>query len=208
MAEFPTTTEELEQYISDYMDAHIAERITAITNDAIAQGVKTYMENYGAAMEDNAAGGDVPLVGNDYFTENGGEHMGDTTIPMAVNSNGVPVSYIQARVRALAAAAASLVTGDDLSVPVVEQTSYTATIRPNVLNTWNANTAGSITVSFTAGDTGKVNEYMLCIAVGVSGVSLSLPLGVKWANGEPDLAAGSTYEIIIINHRAMYAEWS
>ena len=97
MANFPSTTEELEQYISDYMSAHVQEYVTVATTAAIAEAVKEYMEAYGAALEDNGPGGDVPLVDEiDADT---------TTMPLTrVDSNGTPLSFIQARIRAFARA--------------------------------------------------------------------------------------------------------
>jgi hypothetical protein len=150
MTEFPTTTEELEQYISDYMDAHVAERIGEITNEAIAQAVKEYMEEYGAALEDNGDGGAVPLVADDYFIRNNGEHMNDTSVPMAANSAGVPVSYFQARLRAFALAAASLVDASDIATPIVEQVETDVAIEPNVMNVWPA-AVESLEIPFEAG---------------------------------------------------------
>ena len=183
MPTFPTTTDELNQYISDYMDAHIAERITEITDEAIAQAVDEYMRTYGAAMEDNGQDGEVPLVANDFFTP---ENMGSVTMPLAVLSGGVPASYIQARIRALALAAASLITSQDVKIPVVQQTASVVTIEANVLNTWNSTTGMSgIAVSFAPADADKVNEYLLRITVNEDAFTLTLPSGVTWADEAP-----------------------
>ena len=205
MPTFPTTTDELNQYISDYMDAHIAERITTITDEAIAQAVDEYMRTYGAAMEDNGVDGEVPLVDNDFFTP---ENMGAVTMPLAVLSAGVPTSYIQARIRALALAAASLITSKDVKIPIVVQTSDNVVIEANVLNTWNM-TSGmeGITVAFEAGDSTKVNEYLLRINVQEDNFSLELPSDVIWTDEAPAMENGYTYEISIINNRALYAAW-
>lgn len=206
MADFPTTTDELEQYISDYMDAHIAERVSTITDDAIAQAVKNYMEEYGAALEDNGVNGEVPLVADDYFTRNSGEHMNDTSVPMAANSAGVPVSYFQARLRAFALAAASLVDASDVATPIVEQTETDITINPNVMNIWSTAVA-SLQVTFAAGTAGRVAHYMMQFMAGDS-FTLALPSGIRWMNDdEPEWVTGSTYQVSIESGLAIFAEF-
>ena len=206
MADFPTTTDELEQYISDYMDAHIAERVTTITDEAIAQAVKNYMEEYGAALEDNGVNGEVPLVADDYFTRNSGEHMNDTSVPMAANSAGVPVSYFQARLRAFALAAASLVNASDVATPIVEQTETDITINPNVMNIWSTAVA-SLQVTFAAGTAGRVAHYMMQFMAGDS-FTLALPSGIRWMNDdEPEWVTGSTYQVSIESGLAIFAEF-
>lgn len=206
MADFPTTTDELEQYISDYMDAHIAERVTTITDEAIARAVKAYMEDYGAALEDNGVNGEVPLVADDYFTRNSGEHMNDTSVPMAANSAGVPVSYFQARLRAFALAAASLVDASDVATPIVEQTETDITISPNVMNIWSTAVA-SLQVTFAAGTAGRVAHYMMQFMAGDS-FTLALPSGIRWMNDdEPEWVTGSTYQVSIESGLAIFAEF-
>ena len=206
MADFPTTTDELEQYISDYLDAHVAERVATITDDAIARAVKAYMEDYGAALEDNGANGEVPLVADDYFTRNSGEHMNDTSVPMAANSAGVPVSYFQARLRAFALAAASLVNASDVATPIVEQTETDITINPNVMNIWSTAVA-SLQVTFAAGTAGRVAHYMMQFMAGDS-FTLALPSGIRWMNDdEPEWVTGSTYQVSIESGLAIFAEF-
>ena len=206
MADFPTTTDELEQYISDYLDAHVAERVATITDEAIAQAVKNYMEEYGAALEDNGVNGEVPLVADDYFTRNSGEHMNDTSVPMAANSAGVPVSYFQARLRAFALAAASLVNASDVATPIVEQTETDITINPNVMNIWSTAVA-SLQVTFAAGTAGRVAHYMMQFMAGDS-FTLALPSGIRWMNDdEPEWVTGSTYQVSIESGLAIFAEF-
>lgn len=206
MAEFPTTTEELEQYISDYMDAHVAERIGEITDEAIAQAVKDYMSEYGAAMEDNGPAGTVPLVADDYFIRNNGEHMNDTSVPMAANSADVPVSYFQARLRAFALAAASLVNASDIATPIVEQMETDVAIAPNVMNVWST-AVESLEISFEVGVTGRIAHYMMQFIAG-DGFTLTLPNGILWMNGEePEWVAGSAYQVSVEDSLAIAAEF-
>lgn len=202
MANFPSTTEELEQYISSYMSAHVQEYVTVATTAAIAEAVKEYMEAYGAALEANGPDGDVPLV--DEIDPDA------TTMPLTrVDSSGTPLSFVQARIRALAIVAASLITAEDIATPVVVQTSDTATIKPNVLNVWNAgNQFSEIQIAFDTPKTGVVNEYHFRIAIEDRDFTLTLPQGVTWADDEePTYEDGTTLEVSVIDNKALFAIW-
>jgi len=201
MADFPTTTEELEEYISDYMDAHIAERIAEVTTAQISEAVTSYMQELGAAIEDNGVNGDVPLVADNALDAD------NTAIPLARLSNGVPTSFFQARVRALAIAAAQLITHADVAMPVTEHDSSDTelSIGPNVLHAWESIESLEIT-SFAGAKSGKVNEYLLQFMVGSSSFSLTLPSSVIWAE-EQEWEAGYTYQVSIVNNLAIAAIW-
>lgn len=198
--------EELEQFILGYMDEHIEERIAQLTDDIINQRIRQYMEENGAAIENNGSDGEVPLVPDDYFIRNDGEHMSDTSVPMATNSAGVAVSYIQARIRAFARAAATFVDASDVVTPIVEQLETDVTIDPNVMNVWTSEVS-SLTIAFGSGPRGKVAHYMMQFTP-ASGFTMTLPRGIRWVNGdEPDWTDGSTYQVSIENGLAIYAEW-
>jgi len=200
------TQEELEQFILAYMDEHIEERIAQLTDDVIDQRIRQYMEENGAAIEDSGTEGEVPLVSDDYFTENDGQHMTDTSLPMVANMGGVQVSFIQARIRAFALAAASLVDASDVATPITEQTETDVTISPNVMNVWTT-AVSSLTIAFGSGPRGKVAHYMMQFTP-ASGFTMTLPSGIRWVNGdEPDWTDGSTYQVSIENGLAIYAEW-
>jgi hypothetical protein len=199
--------EELEQFILDYMDEHIEERIAQMTDDVIDQRIRQYMEENGAAIEDSSAGGEVPLVSDDYFTENDGQHMTDTSLPMVANMGSVQVSFIQARVRAFALAAASLVDASDVATPITEQTETDVTINPNVMNIWSTAVA-SLQVTFAAGTAGRVAHYMMQF-IADEGFTLALPNGILWMNGEePEWVAGSVYQVSVESGLAIAAEFS
>ena len=202
MAGFPTTTEELEEYISDYMDAHIADRMQDITDERIAQAIERYMQNYGAAIEDNGENGDVPMIpDNELDADN-------TTIPLARLTNNVPTSFFQARVRALAVATARLISGSDIAMPIVEHESSDTelSIGPNVLHVWSGIESLEIT-SFTGAVSGQVNEYNLQFVVDGNDFEIDLPSGVEWEE-EPEWEDGYTYQVSIINNLAIYAGWN
>lgn len=200
------TQEELEQFILAYMDEHIDERIAQLTDDVIDQRIRQYMEENGAAIENSGAEGEVPLVPDDYFTANEGQHMTDTSLPMVANVGSVQVSFIQARIRAFALAAASLVDASDVATPITEQTETNVTINPNVMNIWSTAVA-SLQVAFAAGTTGRVAHYMMQFTAGDS-FTLALPSGIRWMNDdEPEWVAGSTYQVSVENSLAIFAEF-
>jgi len=198
------TQEELEQFILAYMDEHIGERIAQMTDDVIDQRIRQYMEENGAAIEDSSAGGDVPLVSDDYFTQDGGQHMTDTSLPMVHNVSNVQMNFIQARIRALALAAASLVDASAISAPIVEQNETNITINPNVMNVWSTSVT-SLLIGFASGESGRVAHYMMQFTAG-NVFSLTLPSGVRWMNGEePEWITGNTYQISVEDNLAIFA---
>lgn len=200
------TQEELEQFILAYMDEHIEERIAQMTDDVIDQRIRQYMEENGAAIENNGSDGEVPLVPDDYFTANEGQHMTDTSLPMVANTGGVQVNFIQARIRAFALAAASLIDASDVATLITEQTETDVTINPNVMNVWSTAVA-SLQVAFAAGTAGRVAHYMMQFTVG-DGFTLALPSGIRWMNDdEPEWVAGSTYQVSVENSLAIFAEF-
>lgn len=203
MAEFPTTTEELDGYINDYMTAHIAESIEAVTAAQITQAVNSYMQSYGAAIEDDDSQlGDVPLIADsDLDADN-------AVIPMARLQNGVPTSYFQARVRAIAAAAAALITHADIVMPTVVHTisESSISISPNVLHVWSSAMESITITSFTGNVSGQVNEYMLQFVVDGDEFELTLPDGVRWIE-EPEFEDGNTYQVSIVNGLAISGAW-
>jgi len=199
------TQEELEQFILEYMDEHIEDRIAQLTDDVIDQRIRQYMEEKGAAIEDSGPKG-VPLVPDDYFTANEGQHMTDTSLPMVANIGGVHVKFIQARIRAFTLAAASLISASDIATPITEQTETDVTINPNVMNVWSTAVA-SLQVAFAAGTTGRVAHYMMQFTAGDS-FTLALPSGIRWMNDdEPEWVAGSTYQVSVENNLAIFAEF-
>lgn len=198
------TQEELEQFILDYMDEHIEERIAQMTDDVIDQRIRQYMEENGAAVEDSGPTGEVPLVPDDYFTANEGQHMTDTSLPMVANMGSVQANFIQARIRAFALAAASLVDASNIATPLVPQVDNNITINPNVMNVWST-PLSSLVIRFAEGESGRVAHYMLQF-VTADGFSLTLPRGIRWMNDEdPEWVTGSTYQISIEDNLAIFA---
>lgn len=93
------------------------------------------------------------------------------------------------------------------AMQLINQTDTTVSIRPNVLNVWG--TVASLAISFTAGVSGQVNEYMIQFTCpSNAGTTLVLPSGVKWMNGEElETEPGWTYQVSIVNNLAVYSGW-
>lgn len=100
------------------------------------------------------------------------------------------------------------IVGDGLKTPIVNQTSNTAEIAPNVLNVWSTST-NALTVTFaTPADPSVVNEYMIEFTSNTSAFSLSLPNGIKWANYPPQIDSLATYQISIVNNLGVCVKYS
>ena len=93
------------------------------------------------------------------------------------------------------------------SMQMIQQTDTTLAINPNVLNVWG--TVSSLAISFNAGASGAVNEYMIQFTCpSNAGTTLILPSSVKWMNGdELEPEAGWTYQVSIVNNLAVYSGW-
>lgn len=91
-----------------------------------------------------------------------------------------------------------------VSIPMVEQTDTTLQIDPNVLNKWG--TVNSLGIGFTAGASGRANEYMMEFTVGSDAFTLTLPSGIRWVE-EPEWENGLTYQVSVLNGLAIYADW-
>lgn len=88
---------------------------------------------------------------------------------------------------------------------VVNQTSISLAIDPNVLNVWSS-AISSLTVTFNAGNSGRPNEYMLEFSVSGNSFTLTLPNNVRWAT-EPEWQDGYTYQVSVLDNLAIYAGW-
>lgn len=199
MSTFPTTTDELDEYISAYMTAHIAEAIDSVTAAVVRQAVREYMADYGAAMESSSSDGDVPLVDDDELDAD------NLTMPLVrTDAQGIPASFVQARVSALAKLAALYVSGSDTPLDVVQQNEDDVTIDPNVLNVW-ATPLSNLRIAFNAGASDKVNEYMLQFTCDANFV-LEFDDDVRWAE-EPDFVDGNTYQISVLDGLAICVGW-
>ena len=93
------------------------------------------------------------------------------------------------------------------SMQMIQQTDTTLSINPNVLNVWGI--VSSLAISFNAGASGAVNEYMIQFTCpSNAGTTLVLPSSVKWMNGEEfEPEAGWTYQVSIVDDLAVYSGW-
>ena len=88
---------------------------------------------------------------------------------------------------------------------IVDQTSTTVSIAPNVLNRWGEK--ASLSLRLLSGTQGAMNEYMLQFTV--SGNSFTLTFigeDIRWVE-EPEFTNGNTYQVSIVDGLAIAAEW-
>lgn len=88
---------------------------------------------------------------------------------------------------------------------IVLQVETSVSISPNVLNRW-LSPVSSLTIDFSAGTIGKVNEYILEFKPASSSFTISLPSGVLWPE-DPEWELGLTYQISVVNGLALYIAW-
>ena len=77
----------------------------------------------------------------------------------------------------------------------------TFALTPNVLHTWG--TVNSLTLTLASGSSTYVDGYWFKFTAGSSFTALTLPTGVDWVT-EPEIEAGKTYEVMIVDGIASY----
>lgn len=84
-------------------------------------------------------------------------------------------------------------------------TTSTVTVQPNTYYRNTSTSLSSLTIllaepSYAVGATRYIDEYLIEFTTRSAGTTVSLPSGIKWANGEtPTFEAGTTYQISIVN---------
>lgn len=94
--------------------------------------------------------------------------------------------------------------------PIVTFDSNNITLEPNRYYRMTGTTSMSaLTITFaTPTDTTICNEYFVEFPCNYSNMSLSVPAGVKWANGlQPKMNNGSIYQMSFINNLGVYTEF-
>lgn len=79
--------------------------------------------------------------------------------------------------------------------------STTFALTPNVLHVWG--TVNSLTLSLVTDTDNYVDGYWFKFTAGSSFSSLTMPSGVNWVT-EPEIEAGKTYEVMIVDGLASY----
>src|SRR5574344_1166820 len=86
---------------------------------------------------------------------------------------------------------------------VINQTSFTATIQPNVLNVWGEMV--ELYIDFAApSDTSIVNEYMVQFTSGANPTALSFPDSVIFSQDD-EVVANKIYQISVVNNFGLIA---
>ena len=79
-------------------------------------------------------------------------------------------------------------------------------LAPNVLYIFDTRTS-TLTLTLSTQIEGIANEYHFFVICGSTAPTINFPTGIIW-NGEnaPEIAAGKTYEVSILNNIAAYFE--
>lgn len=76
----------------------------------------------------------------------------------------------------------------------------TFTLTPNIFHVWG--TVASLTLTLATASTTTMDEFMFQFTSGTTATTLSLPSTVKWV-AEPEIEAGMTYQVSIVNNIAV-----
>lgn len=81
-------------------------------------------------------------------------------------------------------------------------TSSSMTLSPNIYYRNTSTSLSSLTIKLgSVSNSNIINEYFVEFTTRSSGTTISLPTGIKWANGEtPTFEASTTYQISIVNN--------
>jgi hypothetical protein len=81
-------------------------------------------------------------------------------------------------------------------------TSSSMTLSPNIYYRNTSTSLSTLTIKLgSVSNSNIINEYFVEFTTRSSGTTVSLPSGIKWANGEtPAFEAGTTYQISIVNN--------
>ena len=77
-------------------------------------------------------------------------------------------------------------------------TSGSETISPNTFHVWGSVTG--LTIEFGEEVSGVANEYLFQFTSGTTPTSLTLPDGIQWVNGAPNINANKTYQVSVVNN--------
>lgn len=80
----------------------------------------------------------------------------------------------------------------------------TFTLTPNTYHVWDV--VGSLTITLGSETSGVMNEYLFQFVSGSYPTSLSVPVGVIWVNGEPEILANKKYQVSILDGMAIVCE--
>lgn len=161
----------------------------------------------GNLLSDNIVNGDnasaVGYTANRINNITTGLNSRIDSISATASASSAKVDEFEARVPTAAEKEVwnSLANGMD----IVLQVETSVSISPNVLNRW-LSPISSLTIDFSAGTIGKVNEYILEFKPASSSFTITLPTGVLWPE-DPEWELGLTYQISVVNGLALYIAW-
>lgn len=110
---------------------------------------------------------------------------------------------VQENSKAVTGAAVITYVENAVEIPVVNHTSTTVEIAPNVFNVWGE--VVELNITLAAGKENVTNEYIIQFTSGDIPTILALPSYIKWWNDKvPVIAENMTYQISILNGLAVF----
>lgn len=172
---------------------------------AIATAI-TDLDQRLTSVEENGGGGGNVTVETGTTSTYGVVKISNGDVNSVAHSDGLVAGMDHTHSDYLTTANAKTLYG----MPVNKFNSGSVTLKPNQYHQMTGSTSrSSFTISFSAAtDTTICNEYFIEFPCYYNNMTLTVPTGVKWANGTaPTMNSGSTYQISFINNLAVYTEF-
>ena len=133
------------------------------------------------------------------FTKNTGTYSKPST--------GIPKSDLASDVQTSLGKADTAIQNENYPVVSIDASTTSVTMNPNTYYK-RASSGSALTVSLASPSKADIqNEYVLEIECSAA-ITLTLPNTIKWANETaPEIAAGKTYVISVVNNLAVFAEF-
>lgn len=174
-------------------------------NELATASAITEIDQRLTAVEENGGGGNATVETGTTSTY-GVVKISNGDVNSVAHSDGLVAGMDHTHSNYLTTANAKTLYG----MPVNKFNSGSVTLKPNQYHQMTGTTSrSSFSISFSAAtDTTICNEYFIEFPCYYNNMTLTVPSGVKWANGTaPTMNSGSTYQISFINKLAVYTEF-
>lgn len=176
-----------------------------LQDSSFVNGFVLYTYLYEYNVEENGGGGNATVETGTTSTY-GVVKISNGDVNSVAHSDGLVAGMDHTHSNYLTTANAKTLYG----MPVNKFNSGSVTLKPNQYHQMTGTTSrSSFSISFSAAtDTTICNEYFIEFPCYYNNMTLTVPSGVKWANGTaPTMNSGSTYQISFINKLAVYTEF-
>ena len=196
----------LYNYLFEYDIDNAAVYRTIEENELATASAITDLDKRLTNVEKNGVGGGSATVETGTTSIYGVVKISNGDVNTVAHSEGLVAGMDHSHSNYLTTANAKTLYG----MPVNKFNSASVTLKPNQYHQMTGSTSrSSFTISFSAvTDSSICNEYFVEFPCYYNNMTLTVPSGVKWANGTaPTMNSGSTYQISFINNLAVYTEF-